>query len=400
MPIIPTFEELPIRGRKVLMRVDFNVPLDKKGEVSDDSRIRACLPTIRKILNQGASLILMSHLGRPEGKKDPRYTLVPVAKALEKLLGKPVKMAPDCIGEEVESLAKQLGQEQVLLLENLRFHQAEEEPEKDPNFAKQLAKLGDFYVNDAFGTAHRAHSSTYTIASYFPGRKGMGDLMQIELQLLQKIFNEPLHPFIALIGGAKVSTKLGVLKALTNKIDRLLIGGAMAYTFLKMGGIEVGDSPVEEKQIEEAKELLETCQRQNIAVSLPIDHVIRKGTEVKTLSNQKGIPEGWQGVDIGPETIALFSKQLEGAHLIFWNGPMGIFEEPPFNRGTEALAKALAASPAITIVGGGDSVAAIQQLGLGEKVTHLSTGGGATLEYIENGTLPGIEALERENLSH
>lgn len=400
MPIIPTFEELPIRGRKVLMRVDFNVPLDKKGEVSDDSRIRACLPTIRKILNQGASLILMSHLGRPEGKKDPRYTLVPVAKALEKLLGKPVKMAPDCIGEEVESLAKQLGQEQVLLLENLRFHQAEEEPEKDPNFAKQLAKLGDFYVNDAFGTAHRAHSSTYTIASYFPGRKGMGDLMQIELQLLQKIFNEPLHPFIALIGGAKVSTKLGVLKALTNKIDRLLIGGAMAYTFLKMGGIEVGDSPVEEKQIEEAKELLETCQRQNIAVSLPIDHVIRKGTEVKTLSNQEGIPEGWQGVDIGPETIALFSKQLEGAHLIFWNGPMGIFEEPPFNRGTEALAKALAASPAITIVGGGDSVAAIQQLGLGEKVTHLSTGGGATLEYIENGTLPGIEALERENLSH
>lgn len=400
MPIIPTFEELPIRGRKVLMRVDFNVPLNKKGEVSDDSRIRACLPTIRKILNQGASLILMSHLGRPEGKKDPRYTLGPVAKALEKLLGKPVKMAPDCIGEEVESLAKQLGQEQVLLLENLRFHQAEEEPEKDPNFARQLAKLGDFYVNDAFGTAHRAHSSTYTIASYFPGRKGMGDLMQIELQFLQKIFNEPLHPFIALIGGAKVSTKLGVLKALTNKIDRLLIGGAMAYTFLKMDGIEVGDSPVEEKQIEEAKELLETCQRQNIAVSLPIDHVIRKGTEVKTLSNQEGIPEGWQGVDIGPETIALFSKQLEGAHLIFWNGPMGIFEEPPFNRGTEALAKALAASAAITIVGGGDSVAAIQQLGLGEKVTHLSTGGGATLEYIENGTLPGIEALERENLSH
>lgn len=390
---IPTFDKLPISGSKVLMRVDFNVPLDKKGEVSDATRIDASLPTIQQILNQGASLILMSHLGRPEGKKDPKYSLKPVAKVLEKSLGKKVQMAPDCIGEEVEALVKKLQPGEILLLENLRFYPGEEEPDKDPDFAKKLAKLGDFYINDAFGTAHRAHSSTCTVAQYFPEKRGVGLLMQKEIEFLNKSFNAPSHPFVAIIGGAKVSTKIGVLKALIQKIDCLLIGGAMAYTFLKAQGVSIGDSSFEEKSLESAENLLKECQKRNIPLLLPVDHVIRKSGEIKTVSNEEGIPAGWQGVDIGNETLAAFTKQIQGAKLIFWNGPLGIFEEPPFNKGTEALAKAIGQSLAVSIVGGGDSVAAIQQLGLAEKITHLSTGGGATLEYIENGSLPGIKIL-------
>lgn len=389
MQLPPTFEELPVQGRKVLLRVDFNVPLDKNGQITDATRILESLPTIQALLEKRAALILMSHLGRPDGKKDPQYSLKPVAKALEQLLKKPVKMAPDCIGADVKRLVEQLKPGEIILLENLRFHPAEENPKENPHFAKEIAQLGDFYINDAFGTAHRAHSSTYELPRFFKAKRGIGKLMEKELQFLQKILKNPQHPFVALIGGAKISTKIGVLEALGHHVDTLLIGGAMAYTFLKVEGMATGDSLIEEKYLPEAKRLLD----KGTNWILPVDHVIRKGKEVKVVTNQEGIPSGWQGVDIGPKTIALFTSHLQKAQLIFWNGPVGVFEEPPFNHGTEELAKAVTATKATTIIGGGDSVAALQQLKLADRVTHLSTGGGATLEFIEKGTLPGVDIL-------
>lgn len=387
---VPTFEQLPIKGRKVLLRVDFNVPLTKDGQVADDTRIRASLPTIRALLDRGAAVILMSHLGRPEGKKEPKYSLHPTAIVLEELLRKPIKMAPDTIGKEVEALAKDLKPGEVLLLENLRFYPGEEDPKNHPEFVQQLAALADFYINDAFGTAHRAHASTVEVARHFPGKRGIGHLMEIELDFLQRIFQTPSHPFVALVGGSKISTKLGVLRTLGKEADTLLVGGAMAYTLLKARGIEIGDSLWEEKQLKGAQELLQLGEK----VVLPIDHVIRKGSEKKIVTNQEGIPTGWQGVDIGPETVALFNSYLKKAQLIFWNGPVGVFEEPPFNEGTKSMAKTITHTHAVTVVGGGDSIAALQQMGLANKVSHLSTGGGATLEFIENGTLPGVEVLK------
>jgi phosphoglycerate kinase len=386
-----TIQDLPLKGKKVVIRVDFNVPLSKDGAISDDTRIRESLPTIQYALDQGAAVILMSHLGRPKAKRDPVYSLGIVAKQLSQLLSAPLFFAPDCVGKEVEKMAQELKGGQVLLLENLRFYPAEEDPTVDPNFAKQLSTLADFYVNDAFGTAHRAHASTATIAQYFPGKAAMGLLMQKELSFFEPLLKNPKRPFYAIIGGAKVSSKIGILKALSSKVDAFFIGGGMAFTFLKAQGIAIGDSIVEEKFLTEAKSLLKSN------IQLPLDIVIadavRADATFKTIDANQGIPQGWQGVDIGPKTIEAWSKELQPAATIFWNGPLGVFELPPFARGTQEIAKVIANLKATTIVGGGDSVAAINGLGLSKNYSHLSTGGGASLEFLELGHLPGIDAL-------
>lgn len=387
-------QDLPISGKKVLIRVDFNVPFDKQGAITDDTRIREALPTIQYILDKGGSVILMSHLGRPDGKKDPKFTLKPCAERLSQLLGKEVKMAPDCVGDEVEKLVKGLKPKEVLVLENLRFYPAEEKPEKDPEFAKKLAKLADFYVNDAFGTAHRAHSSTATIAQYFKGKRAAGFLLQKEIDFLGSHFAKPEHPFYAVIGGAKVSTKLGVLKSLLSKVDALFIGGGMAYTFMKAQGLSIGDSLCEDNLLEEARQFLKDAKK---PIYLPKDIVIAKefsnDSEQKVVETSKGIPDGWQGMNIGPATSKLWKEELQKAKMVFWNGPLGVFEFPNFAKGTRDMAETLANLDAVTIAGGGDSVAAINQVGLAEKFSHISTGGGACLEYIEFGHLPGIDAL-------
>ncbi len=389
--------DLPIQGKKVLMRVDFNVPLDKNATITDDTRIAAALPSIRHVLSQGGALILMSHLGRPKEKKVPELSLAPCAKRLAELLQQPVLIAPDCIGPEVEAMARTLKPGQVLLLENLRFHRGEEHPDDDPEFAKKLAQLGDFYVNDAFGTAHRAHSSTATIARYFPGKAAAGFLMEKEIRFLGEALLKPARPFYAIIGGAKISSKIGVLKALIPKVDALLIGGGMAYTFFKAQGWAIGDSICEDEWLNEARSIMEACRAKGVKLLLPVDNVMadqpRNGAHTKIIDPQQGIPAGFQGVDIGPGTIRLFTQQLQDAATVFWNGPLGIFEQSDFAKGTQAIAKVVAQLHATTIVGGGDSIAALQAAGLADKITHLSTGGGASLEFIEQGTLPGIEAL-------
>ena len=390
-------KNLPIQGKKVLIRVDFNVPFDAQRNISDDTRIRAALPTIRYILDQGASVILMSHMGRPKGKKDPACSLKPCATRLAKLLGKDVQFAPDCIGKDVEKMAAALKPGEILLLENLRFYPGEEKPESDPDFARNLSKLADFYINDAFGTAHRAHSSTAEIVKYFPGKAAAGFLLQKEIDFLGKHFAHPKHPFYAVIGGAKVSSKLGVLQSLLEKVDALFIGGGMAYTFFKAQGIPIGDSLCEEDLIPQAKEFLKNAEEKKVSIFLPADIVIAKEfsneAEKKVVESKQGIPEGWQGMDCGPVTSKQWHNTLQNAQMIFWNGPLGVFEMPSFSKGTRAMAETLADLNTITIVGGGDSVAAINQLGLVEKFTHISTGGGASLEYIEHGHLPGIDAL-------
>jgi phosphoglycerate kinase len=369
------------------MRVDFNVPIEK-GKITDDSRIIAALPSIEYVLNHGASLILMSHLGKPKGK-DPQLSLDPCAKRLAELLKKPVTLAPDCVGPEVEKMAANLQSCQILLLENLRFHAAEEAPEKDPSFVSALAKLGDCYVNDAFGTAHRAHASTAAIAKYFPGKAAMGFLMEKEVEQLSPLLQKPARPFFAIMGGAKISSKIGIIKKLLERVDMLFIGGGMFYTFLKAQGISTGDSLCEDP--ETIRMLPQTKLR------FPIDLVIAKGfsneAERKIILAKEGIPAGWQGMDIGPQTVAAWSQELSKAATVFWNGPVGVFEMSHFNQGTRGIAEALARSPSKTIVGGGDSVAAIQQMGLGGHFAHLSTGGGASLEFLEYGHLPGIDAL-------
>lgn len=382
-----TLKDLPLKGKRVLMRVDFNVPIES-GKITDDSRIQASLPSIEYILKQGASLILMSHLGRPKGK-DPTLSLTPCAKRLSELLKKPVQMAPDCVGPQVEKMAICLNPGEVLLLENLRFHLGEEAPEKDPEFVAKLAKLGDCYVNDAFGTAHRAHASTALIAKYFPKKAAMGFLMQKEIEELSPLLKNPARPFYAIIGGAKISSKIGVIKKLLERVDGLFIGGAMAFTFLRAKGIEVGNSlcedPVHVRDLPLGK------------IHLPVDLVIAdefsKTANKKTITVSDGIPPGWQGMDIGPKTAVEWAKFLNQAATVFWNGPLGVFEIPPFAKGTEAIARVLANGPAKTIIGGGDSIAAVQQMGLADRFAHLSTGGGASLEFLEHGHLPGIEAL-------
>ena len=396
-PVKKSLQDLNFKGQKILMRVDFNVPFTEEGRVRDDTRIRLALPSIKYILQQGGRLILISHLGRPKGKKNLKLSLKPVAEHLSKLLGKPVQMAPDSIGPEVEKLADHLQDGSVLLLENIRFYEGEEHPDKDPGFVKQLAKLGDVYVNDAFGTAHRKHTSTALLAHEFPGQNALGFLMEKEVSFFSKLILNPKRPFYAIVGGAKVGTKIGVLQALAEKVDAIFIGGGMAFTFLKSQGIPIGDSLCEADYLQTARTFLETCQEKAIQAYLPDDYVIAQefsnASKQKVVAAKDGIPKRWRGMDIGPATIDHWSRLLQKGATIFWNGPMGVFEFPRFAKGTHLLAQLLGKLDATVVVGGGDSVAAINAMGLQKKFTHLSSGGGASLEYIEWGHLPGLDAL-------
>lgn len=394
-----SIRNLSLSGKKLLLRVDFNVPLDDQQKITDDSRIRAALPTIRYALDQGAAVILMSHLGRPKGKPDAKFSLAPCAAALSKMLGKPVPLASDCVGLEVERLVGQMKPGDVMLLENLRFHEAEEHPDNSPQFAKNLAKLGDCYVDDAFGCAHRAHASITGLPALFPQASAMGFLMEQELTYLGEKLKNPRRPFYAILGGAKVSTKLVLVNSLIPRIDGLFLGGGMAYTFLKACGIAIGDSLCENDRVDEAAATLALCKQCGVKVWLPTDVVVVRqlppgpDEQPKVVMLHSGIPDGEQGVDIGPDTIARFQSGLRDAATVFWNGPMGVFEIPAFAEGTYAIAQALTHVRGTTVVGGGDSVAALNQLGLADKMSHLSTGGGASLEFLEQGTLVGVEAL-------
>ena len=388
-------KDFDLKGKRVLVRVDFNVPMTKEGSISDDTRIKSSLPTIQAIVAHGGKAILMSHLGRPKGVT-PALSLRPCAERLSQLLGKPVQFVDDCIGPKAEQAVSRMKEGDVLLLENLRFYKAEEDPSSDPEFVKKLARLGDFYVNDAFGTAHRAHASTTLIADLFPKKAAVGMLLLKEIQALGSSLKNPKRPFVAIIGGAKISTKLGVLQALLKKTDTLLIGGAMAYTFMRAKGIETGASPVEEGMIDEAKKILDEGKK----VVLPLDIVIAKDfsndAPSRIIDAAKGIPAEFQGMDIGPQTLMAWKPILNGAKTIFWNGPVGVFEFPSFAKGTKDLATIVAGcKQAFSVVGGGDSIAALELAGLQSAISHVSTGGGASLEFIEQGTLPGIEALER-----
>ncbi len=396
-----SIQDLNLQGQRVFMRVDFNVPLSPDGHVTDDTRIRETLPTIEYALHKGAQLILASHLGRPKGKPNPRMSLKPAAEKLRMLLdermGRSVNVgfAPDCIGIAAEEMASKLGNGHTLLLENLRFH-AEEEA-NDEAFSRALASLADVYVNDAFGSAHRAHASTAGITK-FVSKSAAGLLMQKELEYLGKATTNPEKPFIAIIGGAKVSDKIDVIRNLLGKVDALLIGGAMAYTFLKAQGKKVGKSLVEEDKVGLAKELIAEAQAKKVRFHLPLDHVIAEKIDAdaqhQTVSTDAGIPDGKMGLDIGPETIADFGKEIAAAKTIVWNGPMGVFEVSPFAKGTMKIAEMVAANrKATSIVGGGDSVAAVHQSGVADKISHISTGGGAFLEFLEGKKLPGVEAL-------
>lgn len=392
-------QDLSVQGKRVLVRVDFNVPLTKEGAIADDTRIKETLPTIQYILNQRGSVILMSHLGRPKSKRDLHSSLGICAKRLSQLIAAPVFFATDALSKETEKMARDLKSGQILLLENLRFYPAEENPTSDPNFAKSLAALGDCYVDDAFASAHRAHSSITSIPQFFPYQSALGLLMQKEISYLEPLITNPAHPFFAILGGAKISTKLGLLISLLSQVDAFFIGGAMAYTFLKAQGIEIGDSLFEESCLSKAETFLTSAQRQKKTVYLPEDIVIanafRNDAAYKVISAKEGIPQGWQGLDIGPKTIQKWTPLLKQARLCFWNGPLGVFEFPHFSRGTQEIAKAIASLKATTIVGGGDSLAAIHSLNIAQNFSHLSTGGGATLEYLELKTLPGIEALSQ-----
>ncbi|MBM7582680.1 3-phosphoglycerate kinase [Caldicoprobacter guelmensis] len=388
-----TIEDIDVRGKRVLVRVDFNVPMDENGNITDDTRIRAALPTIQYLLKNNAKVILMSHLGRPKGEGfDPKYSLAPVAKHLSKLLGQEVIMAKDVIGESARNAVANMKEGQVVLLENVRFHK--EETKNDPEFAKALAQLGDIYVNDAFGSAHRAHASTEGVAHYLPAVAGY--LIQKELEVMGKALENPDRPFVAILGGAKVSDKIGVIENLINKVDVLLIGGGMAYTFLKAKGYEVGNSLVEEDKIELAKQLMEKAKEKGVKLLLPVDNVVAQEFKAdaphKVVDSDK-IEPGWMGLDIGPRTRELFGEEIKKAKTVVWNGPMGVFEMPAFAEGTKAVAKYVSECGGTTIIGGGDSAAAVEQLGFADKMTHISTGGGASLEFLEGKVLPGIAAL-------
>jgi phosphoglycerate kinase len=390
-----TIDDLKLKDKRVLVRVDFNVPLNERKEVADDTRIVESLPTIRKILGDGGKAILMSHLGRPKGK-DPNLSLAPVAKRLEKLLGKPVKFVDDCIGEKVEKAVSELKSGECLLLENLRFYPQEEK--NDPEFAKSLAKLGEVYVNDAFGTAHRAHASTEGVTKYIK-ECAAGYLMQKELKYLSMALSQPKRPFVAILGGSKISGKIDVIKNLMDKVDSLLIGGGMAFTFYKALGKEIGSSLVEADKVELAREILQEADKKKVDLELPLDFVIafeaKEDVDTRVV-DKDNIPAGWKGLDIGPKTEELFKQKIGKANTVVWNGPMGVFEIDKFAKGTMEVAKELAEitrRSAVTIVGGGDSVAALAKANLEKKMTHVSTGGGASLEFLEGKTLPGIAAL-------
>ncbi len=389
-----TVADVDVKGKRVLMRVDFNVPL-KGGRITDDRRIVQALPTIKNVIDRGGKLILMSHLGRPKGGPEPKYSLKPTASRLSELLNKNVVFAPDCIGPEVEKLANGLKDGEVLLLENLRFHKEEEKNE--PNFAKQLAKLGDVYVNDAFGTAHREHASTFGAAQALQGKpRVIGFLIQKELKFLGDAVTKPTRPFIAILGGAKVSDKINVIEQLLGKADMLLIGGAMAYTFFLAQGKQVGKSLVEADKVDLAKALL---AKAGDKLKLPVDTVVAPSIDsTETRIVEGSIPGDLSGFDIGPKTRELFKSEIAKAKTIVWNGPMGVFERPQFAEGTkqvaQAVADATARNKAVSIIGGGDSAAAIEQLGLSEKVSHVSTGGGASLEFLENGHFSTLDILD------
>lgn len=394
---IPSITEGKFSDKRVLLRLDLNVPIGKGGEVKDTSRVDASLPTIKYLLDQGAKVIILSHLGRPDGKRNPEYSLYPLKGALEERLGRKVGFIEDFLSEEALDQSSKLKKGEVLLLENLRFDPDEEKPKSDQGFAKKLARLGDCYVDDAFGCAHRAHSSIVDLPRLFKGNAYAGFLLLNEVKFLGEALQDPKHSFLALIGGAKVSTKLGVLKSLLGKVDTLAIGGAMAFTFLKAKGFQLGNSPVETSLIEEAKDLLKKFQEANVKVLLPSDLIITDSLEPakqgRMIEVKEGIPDGFFGVDIGENTIKTFQEAMSGAKTIFWNGPMGIFEVPFFANGTKKIAEAFLESGAITVAGGGETVSAIKECKLAKKATHLSTGGGASLEFLEFGTLPGLEAL-------
>ncbi len=389
-----TLEDVSLAGKRVLVRVDFNVPLDKERNITDDTRIRAALPTIQYLLKNNAKLVLMSHLGRPKGQGfEQDFSMAPVAKRLGELLGQQVSLATDVIGESATSLVENLEEGGVVLLENLRFHK--EEKKNDPDFAKALASFGEVYVNDAFGTAHRAHASTEGVAHHLPAVAGY--LMQKELDILGKAVSNPDHPFVAILGGAKVSDKIGVINNLIEKVDTLIIGGAMAYTFIKAQGYEVGNSLLEEDKIELAKELLQKAKDKGVKLLLPVDNVVAKEFKADAehkIAHSDNIPVGWEGLDIGPESVELFGEEILKAKLVVWNGPMGVFEMPAFAKGTEAIADYMSRCTGTTIIGGGDSAAAVKKLGYGDKMTHISTGGGASLEFLEGIELPGVAALD------
>lgn len=391
-----TIRDIDVAGKRALVRVDFNVPLDAEQHITDDTRIRASLPTILYLLDNGAGVILMSHLGRPKGEVNMKYSLAPTAQRLSELLGRPVQMAPDCIGQEVESQARALQPGQVLLLENLRFHKEEEK--NDPEFARQLASLGEIYVNDAFGSAHRAHASTEGVTNYLPGVAGL--LMEKEIDYLGSALEHPKRPFVSIVGGAKISDKIMVLERLIGMVDKLLIGGGMANTFLRAQGYEIGDSLFEEVKVVTARDLLTQAHHRNVELLLPSDVVVADRFEADAntkvvASNQ--VEPGWRILDIGPQTIAAFRQAIADAQTIVLNGTLGVAEWPAFARGTNAVIEALAGRTkdgATTIIGGGDSAAAVEQAGAAEKMSHVSTGGGASLEFLEGRVLPGVAALQ------
>lgn len=387
-----TVKDIDLKGKKVLVRCDFNVPMDENQNIRDNKRIVAALPTIQYLLDNDCAIILCSHLGRPKGEFKAEYSLKPVAKELEKLLEKEIIMAKDVIGEDAKAKAAALQKGQILLLENVRFHK--EETENDKEFAKQLASMAEIYVSDAFGTTHRAHASTAGVAEFLPAVAGF--LIEKELKFLGNAIEAPERPFIAILGGAKVSDKIGVIDSLLEKVDTLIIGGGMAYTFFKAQGYEVGDSICELDKLDLARELMKKAEEKNVKFMLPIDTKIAKAEapegESKTVKYNE-IPSGWEGFDIGKETIKLFMEELKNAKTVFWNGPLGLFEVEQFAEGTNEIAKALAEIGCITIVGGGDSSAALKKAGVEDKMTHISTGGGASLEFLEGKNLPGIECL-------
>ena len=387
-----TVKDIDLKDKKVLVRCDFNVPMDENKKITDNTRIVAAIPTIKYLLENNCAIILCSHLGRPKGEFKPEYSLAPVAEELAKLLGKEVIMAKDVIGEDAKQKAANLKQGQIMLLENVRFHK--EETDNSPEFAKELASMAQIYVNDAFGTAHRAHSSTAGVAAYLPAVSGF--LIEKELKFLGNAINNPQRPFVAILGGAKVSDKIGVIDSLLDKVDTLMIGGGMAYTFFKAQGYEVGNSICELDKLDLAKQAMEKAKEKGVKLMLPVDTKIGKefkpDTESKTVAWTE-IPEGWEGFDIGEKTIKMFVDELQTAKTVVWNGPLGLFEFDQFAIGTNEIAKALSKIDATTIIGGGDSAAAVEKAGLADKMTHISTGGGASLEFLEGKKLPGIECL-------